>query len=46
MKEKLHTKNTFKTTDSELLKKAVTAKVEKIVNTQVKRQTDIQPVNC
>lgn len=46
MKEKLHTKNTFKTTDSELLKKAVTTKIEKIINIQVKRQTDVQPVNC
>ncbi len=43
MKEKLHTKNTFKITDSEQLKKAVTAKVEKIVNTQVKKQADAQP---
>lgn len=34
MKDKLHIKNTFKTTDSELLKKTVTAKVEKIINTQ------------
>ena len=46
MKEKLHAKNTFKTTDLELLKKAVTTKVEKIVNIQVKKQADVQPVNC
>lgn len=38
MKEKIHTKNTFRTTDPKLLKKAVTAKVEKIVNIQVRKQ--------
>ncbi len=38
MKEKIHTKNTFRTTDPELLKKAVTAKVEKLVNIQMKKQ--------
>ncbi len=37
MKENLHTKNTFKTADIEHLKKAVTAKVEKIINNQVKK---------
>jgi hypothetical protein len=37
MKENLHIVNTLKTTDIELLKKAVTAKVEKIINDQVKK---------
>lgn len=37
MKENIHTKNIFKTADIELLKKAVTAKVEKIINNQMKK---------
>lgn len=37
MRKNIHTKNTFKTADIELLKKAVTAKVEKIINNQVKK---------
>lgn len=39
MKEKIHTKSTFRTTDPNLIKKAVTAKVEKLVNIQMKKQT-------
>ena len=39
MKEKIHTKSTFQTTDPKQLKKAVTAKVEKLVNIQMKKQT-------
>ncbi len=46
MKEKICTKNTFKTTDLELLKKAVTAKVEKVANIQAKKQAERQLVKC
>lgn len=37
MKEKVHTRSTFRTKDMELLKKAVTAKIEKLVNEQLKK---------
>lgn len=37
MKEKLHTKSSFKSTDVEHLKKIVTEKIEKIVNRQTKK---------
>lgn len=37
MKETIHTKNVFKVTDIEVLKKMVTEKVEKIVNAQLKK---------
>lgn len=37
MKGKIHTKNIFKVTDAEKLKKAVTEKVEKLMNTQLKK---------
>lgn len=37
MKEKIRMKNTFKTTDPVLLRKAVTAKMEKLVHAQVKK---------
>lgn len=37
MKEKIHTISTFRTKDIEFLKKAVTAKIEKLVNEQVKK---------
>lgn len=37
MKDKIHTINTFRTKDIELLKKAVTAKIEKLVNEQVRK---------
>lgn len=37
MSDKIHTKSSFKTADIERLKKAVTEKVEKLVNRQVKR---------
>lgn len=37
MKDKVHTQNIFQSADAELLKKAVTAKIEKLVNSQVKK---------
>ena len=37
MKGKIHTKNIFKVTDTEKLKKVVTEKVEKLMNTQLKK---------
>lgn len=37
MKGKIYTKNIFKVTDTEKLKKAVTEKVEKLMNTQLKK---------
>ena len=37
MKEKIHTQNCFKTEDTEQLKKAVTEKVEKIINRQIEK---------
>ena len=37
MKEKLHIKNTFQTTDLKLLQKTVTAKIQKLINIQVKK---------
>lgn len=37
MKDKIHTQNIFQSADAELLKKAVTAKIEKLVNSQVKK---------
>ncbi len=37
MKEKIHTQNCFKTEDTEQLKKAVTEKVEKLINRQLKK---------
>jgi len=37
MKEKLHTKSTFKSADLELLRKTVTDKVEKIINEKLKK---------
>ena len=37
MKETINTKNTFKSVDIESLKKAVTAKIEKLVNIKLKK---------
>ena len=37
MNDKIHTKNSFKTSDLERLKKTVTEKIEKLVNRQVKK---------
>ena len=37
MKEKIHTQNSFKAENAEQLKKAVTSKVEKLINHQVKK---------
>ena len=37
MKETIHTKNSFKSTDAEHLRKAVTEKVEKLVNNKIKK---------
>ena len=37
MKEKLQTKNTFQTTDPVQRRKAVTAKIEKLVNAKIKK---------
>jgi hypothetical protein len=45
MKEALHTTQTFKLTDPELLKKAVTAKVEKLINAHIRKQSADQSVN-
>ncbi len=39
MKNVVHTTNIFKSSDAELLKKAVTAKIEKLVNEQVKKSS-------
>lgn len=41
MKTKLHTINTFKNTDAESIKKAVTAKIEKLINQQTKHVSSI-----
>ena len=37
LKETLHTKSTFKSTDAKRLKKAVTEKIEKLVNDKLKK---------
>jgi len=37
MKNVIHTTSTFKSSDAELLKKAVTAKIEKLVNDRAKK---------
>lgn len=37
MKQKLHTKSTFKNSGAEELKKLVTMKVEKLINIQLKK---------
>ena len=37
MKEKLHTKNTFKNISAEELKKIVTMKMEKLINIKLKK---------
>lgn len=37
MKDKIHTINTFRSDDIERLKKAVTEKIEKLVNTCMKK---------
>ncbi len=37
MKDKIHTINTFRSADIEHLKKAVTEKIEKLVNTCMKK---------
>lgn len=37
MKTSIHTKNIFKVTDIEKMKKAVTEKIEKLVNAQLKK---------
>ncbi len=37
MKETIHTKNSFKSADVEHLRKAVTEKVEKLVNNKIKK---------
>ena len=37
MKEKIHTKSTFKSADLEFLRKTVTDKVEKIINEKLKK---------
>ena len=36
MKDIIHIKNTFKSADPECLRKAVTAKIEKLVNNKLK----------
>ncbi|WP_278245156.1 hypothetical protein [Ruminococcus flavefaciens] len=38
MKETIHMKNSFRSADVEHLRKAVTEKIEKLVNRQVKRK--------
>ena len=37
MKEAVHTKSSFKSQDLEQIKKAVTAKIEKLINRQIKK---------
>ena len=37
MKDTIHTKNSFRSADSEQLKKAVTEKISKLINRQVKK---------
>lgn len=37
MKETIHTKNSFKSADVEHLRKAVTEKVEKLINRQINK---------
>lgn len=37
MKDVIHTKNSFKSSDVEQLKKAVTEKIEKLLNSQMKK---------
>lgn len=37
MKQIIHIKNTFRTTNTELLRKAVTEKVEKLINVRMKQ---------
>ena len=37
MKETIHAKNSFRSADSEQLKKAVTEKISKLINCQVKK---------
>lgn len=37
MKEMIHTKNSFRSEDKELIKKAVTEKISKLMNRQVKK---------
>lgn len=37
MKEKINTKSSFRSTDIEHLKKAVTEKIEKLLNSQMKK---------
>jgi len=39
VKETIHTKNSFRSADSEQLKKAVTEKISKLINHQVKKAT-------
>ena len=37
MKEIIHTKNSFKSADVEYLRKAVTEKVERLINNKIKK---------
>jgi len=37
MKDMIHTKNTFRSADTEHLRKAVTEKVEKLINIKIKK---------
>lgn len=37
MKEMIHTKSSFKSSDTEQLKKAVTEKIEKLINIQMNK---------
>ena len=37
MKDMIHTKNTFRAADTENLRKAVTEKVEKLINIKIKK---------
>ncbi len=37
MKDMIHTKNTFRSADTEHLRKAVTEKVEKLINSHIKK---------
>ena len=46
MKENIHIKNTFKSADTELLCKAVTEKIERIVNNNLKKAEQTRQLNC
>ena len=40
MKEQIHIKNIFRTEDIGLIEKAVTEKIEKLINAHLKRKSD------